>query len=405
MRLLIAIICTVVTVSGHAQNITGKVEIPPVSKDGYYQIEISPEIAAMLTGAFANLRIAGPDGSFVPYFIESNHEYSYREFIPYEIRKNETRAGCCTELVLENTSGASITNLHLKIRNADVRKQASLSGSDDGNNWFILKETIVFTSISNTSETSEVRVVDFPLSDYRYYKLRISDSVSAPLNIVDAGYYRHVVRDGVYTPLEDAKVSINQDASYPRTIVRISFDTLQWVDRIIVNASGLPVFDREAALQSLQLQADRKKTVPSFISRFRITHREPVIVDTEGLKTAELQLTIENGDNPPLRVDSIRVQQLRRFAVAHLRSGDRYELQIGPETMAQPHYDLQQYRDEVREIVAVIKPGAVTLAGQEIEPDTTFFTREFMWIAIVAIILVLGYFSYRMVKDGGMSSK
>ncbi|HLT74138.1 MAG TPA: hypothetical protein VKZ68_03605 [Ohtaekwangia sp.] len=404
MRFLAFIICAVIVVSASGQNMHAKVEIPPVVKDGFYRIEIRPDVAAMLTESFANLRITGPDGSFVPYFIESNHEYSYREFIPYEIRRNEQKAGCCTELVLENTTGASITNLHLKIRNADVRKKASLAGSDDGNNWFVLKETIVFTAISNASETSEVRVVDFPLSDYRFYKLSIADSVSAPLNIIDAGYYRHVVRDGVYTPLEP-KIAINQDATRQRTIIKVSFDTLQWVDRIIVNASGFPVFDREATIYSLLPQPDNKKTISSFVSRFRITHREPVIIDTEDLKAAELQISVENGDNPPLTFDAIDLQQLRRFAVAHLRSGGQYELQIGPKAMTQPNYDLQRYRDEVREVVSVIEPGAVTLATQEDEPDTTFFTREFMWIAIVAIILVLGFFSYRMVKEGGVSSK
>ncbi len=404
MRFLFVIIHAI-AFSASAQIMHAKVEIPPVEKDGFYRIEIRPDIAAMLTGSFANLRITGPDGGFVPYFIESSHEYSYREFVPYEIRRNEPRPGCCTELVLENTTGASISNLHLKIRNADVRKKASLAGGDDGNNWFILKETIVFTSISNTSETSEVRVVDFPLSDYKFYKLWISDSLSAPLNIVDAGYYRPIVRDGVYEPLDDAKVGITQDGSHPRTLIRVSFDTLQWVDRIIVNAGGFPVFDREATIYSVYPQPDKKKIISSFVSRFRITHREQVIIDTEGLKAAELQIAIENGDNPPLTFDAIRLQQLRRFAVAHLRSGERYELQIGPETMTQPNYDLQRYRDEVREVVSIVEPGAVTFPSHEDKPDTTFFTREFMWLAIVVIILVLGFFSYRMVKEGGVSSK
>lgn len=167
-----------------AQSYVAESALESVSRDGFYRIDLSPGLMPNVNAALSNVRIVGEKEQEVPYVLKQDVPARYTSrFKNYTIVEHERVRNCCTTLILENKEGASINNVNLFIRNADVSKEMVLTGSDDRETWYALKDRSRITAESDGRHTAAMRIVNFPLSNYRYYKISISDSNAAPLNI------------------------------------------------------------------------------------------------------------------------------------------------------------------------------------------------------------------------------
>jgi hypothetical protein len=407
MRNLVTALLIVVCGAATAQQYSAEAMLPSVEKDGFYRITISPEISALLTFRFANVRVTDRNGEQVPYILEEAQEISSAEFVPYTILEKEQRSGCCTNLVLENDKGSTINNLHLRIRNAEVTKRASLLGSDDRKNWFALKEQFFLSNPDNRVATSELRIVDFPLSNYRYYWLKVEDSTSAPLNIESAGYYKVSQKDAGYSSVDVARLERSESKDRRTTYLKVNFDTAQWIDRISITSNGPPLFLRNGALYNISYLPNRKNQLTEYkdyVAPVRLSHEGADVIEFSYLRSKQLLLVIENGDNPPVHVASFDVLQRERALIAYLQKGKDYWLRIGGKEMEEPVYDLPLFRSRINGKLASVTPGPLVVYDRHKEPARgLFFTREYMWFAIIGIILVLGFFTWRMLRDNAVS--
>src|SRR5690606_26266904 len=197
--------------SALAQVPVAEMQLPEVSSDGFYRIEIPVEYGGFFTPSFSNVRISDGSQHEVPYIPGQAIEEFQSPFKPYEIIAKEQRKGCCTQLIFR--ADGQINNLQLRIRNAETSKRASLLGSDDRNTWFALKEKFSLSWVDGKDNTFEIRIIDFPLSNYNYYKIEIDDSLTAPLNILEVGSYSHPSRRRTLLPLADPAVKVKREGT------------------------------------------------------------------------------------------------------------------------------------------------------------------------------------------------
>lgn len=409
MKGLVVIIILLLSIMNdlHAQAPTfiGEAGLPPRETDGFYRVLIPPAISAYTGARHENLRIVDERNNEVPYFLHEAKAYTTQQFVAYKILQKEQQSGCCTSLVLENIERNTINNILLQIKNAEITKSATLSGSDDQKQWYALKEHFILAAISNPNQTSEIRIVDFPLSNYAYYRLQIDDSSSAPLNIVGAGYYKRIHESGIYTPLEDITIKITENAEEKRTYCAITLDTTQWVDRLTIAASGPPYFLRRAALYQHTVRYDKRgDPIPyrELVSAFDIRSKDFIRIELPEVKTKTLSLIINNEDNPPLHLDSLKVYQLNRYLVTYLEKGHHYKLKVGDTAMPQPVYDLAHFKTSIPEDLAIVVPGAFESYHWQAstpEPLSIFNNKRIIWIAIAGIVVVMALMSFKMIRE------
>jgi hypothetical protein len=386
-----------------AQGFAGEARLSQVSADGFYRVTLTPEVSAYLSDGFHDIRIFDAQNKEVPFLMEEERPaYSFRTFNEYEILEKKQAPGCCTSVVLHNPARNSINNISLQIKNADVTKAATLLGSDDREHWFALKERFLLSGIENTSQTSEVKIVDFPLSNYRYYSLRMDDSTSAPLNILKAGYYAEFTAKGSYTRVP--YLSLERSDSAKRTYIQITFDTTYIIDKVELSMKGTPYFLRNASLYTRRTRITKKgpREYDDLQQQFQLTSSHSTILSLPALKAKELSIVIENEDNPSLEVSSLETYQLNRYLVAWLQGGKDYTLRFGDATVGMPAYDLAFFRDSIPEHPAVVPLEAIRFIQQEEAAETSFtlFTsKNIIWIAVILIIVVLGFMSVRMLGD------
>ncbi|MBS1680906.1 MAG: hypothetical protein JST48_04270 [Bacteroidetes bacterium] len=392
----------------HGQQYHAEIHLPKVPKNGFYKIPVTPKIARYLVPGFTNLRILDESNQETPYLIREEIPVRQTEkFQKYEFERHKTKVS--TELVLKNPNRKSINNIYLKIRNADVAKEASLLGSDDHANWFAIKQKFNLSPIDGGSGTFEMKVLDFPMSNYLFYSLRISDSLSAPINILTAGYFEADTENGQYEEVP-GKVSFSTDLNKKQSFITLSFDTVQFVDRIDLSMRGKQqYFLRRASVEEPRERRVKKGKIEKYLytlNEFEVSSTHPTQLYVQS-RLKEFQIIIDNEDNQPLELTSLRAYQLNRYLITWLSANNDYIIKIGSENLMAPSYDLRFFSDSIpKQIASLPVGGALVYEKKEPLPDTSFFTnKNFIWTAIVLVVLLIGYMAVSLAKDVGKSAE
>lgn len=390
-----------------AQSFIGEASLPPVAKDGFYRIKISPEAAIYLTNDFNNIRIYDNADKEVPFILqEEEANRTTQEFKDYEILEKKQKDGCCTSLMLHNPDQSQLNSISLIIKNADVTKEATLLGSDDKEHWYALKQHFTLYPAVNTNGTSELKIVDFPLSNYVYYSLRINDSTSAPINILKAGYFQIQSENGEYTGVPLTRISLADSAVQKRSYLHFQFDTLRLIDKLELSMKGQPYFLRKATLYVKKERILKKGGSEKFydlLQTVELNSKHPTQIGLGGIKVQDMLLIIENKDNPPLEVASAKAYQLNRFLIAWIEAGKQYMIRIKEDQFSKPVYDLSFFKDRIPDYPETLSIGDITVFKNDVaKPGFTLFTtKAFVWAAVIFVIVILGFMSVRLLREAG----
>ncbi|HET9053247.1 MAG TPA: hypothetical protein VFM90_03690, partial [Cyclobacteriaceae bacterium] len=341
--------------------------------------------------------------SEVPYLVtEERPVYRQHFFKEYEIQSRKITPGKSTVVRLHNAEGTPISNISLVVKNADAQKKASLTGSDDGEQWFVVRENFTLYPVRNTDAVAEVRAIEFPLTNYRFYRLAISDSASAPFNILKAGYYDQAVTHGRFTRVPDS-VSVSTHAQEKRTYITLKFAQEQLVDKIELRMTGTAFFQRHGYVTTDHIRTVKKREerYTERLENFTVRTGQTTVITFTGLKTNNLTLCIDNGDNPALSIDELETYQLNRYLTAWLTKGQAYTVGFTGKDTSPPRYDLAYFRDSIPANAQVLKINDLQpIVTEPVSGDPTFFTsKTIIWIAIGAVIILLGFMSLRLVKE------
>lgn len=394
-----------VSTVAYAQKEVGEAPVSNVPTDGFYNLEVAPSWIPYLNEDMTNVKIVDKNNKEVPYILRREVPTSYtQQFKPYEIIDKKQEKNCCTTLLLRNQYEEPINNISLSIRNAEVTKYATLRGSDDNENWYALKQHFTLSSINSANNTSEVKIVDFPLSNYTYYLLEIEDSTSAPINILSAGYYEVNVANGEYSPL--SLQHFQQDsASVKKTYLSVVFREDNLIDRLELKVEGAPYFLRQASLYQKASKVEKGDTVLYFkkLTDFRISSKQNTVLNLNSIRSDQLQIVIENNDNPPLTISKVSAYQLNRYFTTWLKGGEAYTLKLFEKTMPAPEYDLAYFKDSISATVPMIRAGSLTVTPNgSLQVSPTYFTRKnLIWVAIILIIGIFGYVAIKMAREAG----
>lgn len=131
--------------------------------------------------------------------------------------------------------------------------------------------------------------------------------------------------------------------------------------------------------------------------RFRI----PVV------KTRRLRIDIANADNAPLTIDRVAGFQAARYLLTYLQADSVYQVLAGNPQAAAPEYDLKYFTDSLNKMPQMLVPGHVEPARIPVQPVaaaegskavTGRSSGLLLWSSLLAVLLLLIYFSIRMVR-------
>lgn len=392
---------------GFGQSFRHTATLPPVTEANFYKILLPPGITNYLNRDLSDIRLYDRQQQEVLFLWQQEQPVQVKKlFKPYEIISKVQRENIGTSLILRNPARTKIDNISLLIKNTNMQKPAALSGSNDGQNWYGLEDQFWLHSLYSRSATAEVKILDFPLSDYEYYKLDISDSASAPLNILSAGYYDTYRENGKYTSVLPLTFT-QTDSSNRKTYLKFTAPAPVLLDKLNLKMAAPTFFRRNVTLRerlTLPRKRRREYTPPEPLAHFVLTSGSENSLPLAEFRAQEFYLVIENEDNPPLQISSATGYQLNRYLVAPLQPGTAYQLRFGNEKVAAPSYDLAYFQNKIPANSAVILPQniQITSSGTVAKTAATWFTdKDIIWVAILGVMALLGYMSYRMLNETG----
>ncbi|MER2998892.1 hypothetical protein [Pontibacter populi] len=406
LKLLLLVVSAVMTKTADAQQFTWQTHVAKPQQEGFNRILLSPQVTGRLQADFSDIRLYNNAGQEVPYLLRTEQPVQYKRlFKEYDILSYTHQKGCCSELLISNPDKHKLNNISLLISNADVRKDVKLSGSDNRQDWYVLKDKHTLYAINNNQSTAEVKLLDFPLSDYRYFRLQLNDSASAPLNILQAGYYDTYTEAGKYTSIPVQNNTRKDSASVKSTYITLRFAQPVYPDRLefsivspqLYHRNGYVLLGKEQVMRrrrsKRKRQQNQQRSVP-----FVLSSNAPAIVELPRLAIEELTIVIQNADNRPLEFDEIKPLQLNRYLVADLSRDQDYTLKFGNSKAEAPEYELQYFQDSIPADLPILQTAELKqIRKAEKQKDNT--TTIIIWAAIAVVIAGLTYMTIRLLKE------
>ena len=354
--------------------------------------------------------------------------YSGQQEVPYALtvergrRESDSRdvsvlqqsvVGGKTQFLIDMTGVAEYDHIDLKLATKNFVAHARVEGQEDlhGKNWALLGESILYDlSKENLGGNSVLRL---PLSTYKYLRVTIDGPVKPDEILGASSEFRQeqkaVWRDvgGAPTVAEMPMSAARNDSSRrsgKATVLTFAVAEKVPLDRVTLEIDpAQPNFRR-----SVQITSDKDDYVGSGeIDRVHMV-RSGQKIDSDnydvsfsavGRKT--IKVIIDNGDDPPLKIKSARLQQLERRLYFDAPASGRLTLYYGDEKLDPPVYDYAKLFLLAKDAAPAQLGAEEANAAYRGRPDERPWTERHpavLWIAIVAAVLVLGAIALRSMK-------
>ena len=258
-------------------------------------------------------------------------------------------------------------------------------------------------------------VLHLPDSDFRFLHFSVAGPI-VPENISGLSVERMPASKAKYqTVAETSQVTVNGRD----TVVEFSVPRHTPVDRVVFIPGAVPTsFSRDVRISvspvSQQRSSDaveppRQVAYGSFLRVHRLQdgHRldeerlDMLAPETEFDTAAKWTVTIENQDDAPIQISSVRLEMLERSLCFEASDAASYTLYYGDSALAAPRYDYAS-------LFALQSNAAKAGAGPEKpnpdyqdRPDSRPFTERhpvLLWAALAIVILLLGAVALRTAK-------
>lgn len=390
-----------------AQEFSWEAELNDIPNNGFYKINISPDIVSASENNNDDIRIYDASDNEIPFIIDKEQSVNLKEFfVEYKIITNETQRKWpyYSRIVIHNPKKNEISNFQLIIRNADVSKNLKLSGSDDAAHWYIIKNKYRFRSIYNDESTSVIKILNFPNSNYEYYEILIDDWRDNPMKIQKVGYFDTAVEEGKYAVITKPELEQEELKDEKQSLVHVNFPTKQLINKIHLKINGPEFYHREAEILVKDSTTYKKKKPEYFfrpVHSFIISSNSLNNIYFTGFGVKEFFIRIKNYDNQPIEILEINSWQLKHYLVSKLKKDEKYFIRTGNIEIMEPEYDLKYFENEIRKKLSSVSTKKIVDISEkkEVKQKGLQVNKIVVWLVIGGIALLLIYFTSKMIKD------
>jgi len=384
---LIAFLCATTAVL--AQEARWRSTLGPVERSGHYLVLLSPEVVGRSQPSLNDIRIMAPDSTLVPTLLRTETAHlSEAQAVAFTVLRNE-QVGNYTVVEFEVPAGTLMDGLELGIRNAEVRKSARITGSDDRQHWFMVKDEGL--ALSGSGPARSLRWLDLPLSDHRYYRIALNDSLTAPVQVLSVGHTVQARSEGRYVSAGAIRWDRREEKG--RTVLRIYGDHPLLIDRIQYATADTTPFIRQARMYTQRsewrTEKRRRKVLETrhedFGGRTLASYQRRVL-EGPGVAVDTLFMVVENGDDRPISITDLEVLQLERSMHVRLEGGTTYALATGDPFATAPRFDIAHFRDSLPTPIDTLRLQAlVAISPSSDAPQPFDLSGIWLWVAILVI--------------------
>jgi hypothetical protein len=398
------IICVSLFTTAQSTHIS---KVDAVEKSGYHKIKLSQEIIGEAKVHFQDLRLTNSDFKEVPYFIESGEtltlDTTFKTLPIQDLERYNNgffTKRAYSELVVENLDTLMLNELYIEINNAQVNKQIKLSGSEDGKNWFSIKDHCRFSITASNKNKKTLKILDFPIVNYKYIKIVMRDYSGDPIKINKVGFYEYkqTICGKDTLEIEDIKLINNHEAKVSKYEVRLPYKyDFKYLN---LQLKGADFYKRNVNIYVVDTIVHKKNTdtrlriISSFVCLS--DHNKSTPIRSE--KTNHFIIEIENNDNSPLEIKRFFGLNIPMFLIAKL-DDQSFQIELGDKDLSQPKYDLINFKDDLHVEETIVKTQVLNLKNSSAKQKTKGFPIWIIWSVIIVVFGLMFIFSAKMIKE------
>jgi hypothetical protein len=373
-----------------------------VKTSGFYNIEIGPALSAKINTFYSDLRVVNAAGKWVPHVLHWPAIETSGDPVNHDLKFTKSEVlNSSTSLIIESRKEA-ISNLGIIIRNTAAERFCTLSGSDDQQKWFVINDSLLLNPLPGKNAVTSVLRINFPLSNYRFFKLVILNKNKDPFDIMQVFSAGAADLPTSLPPkfIQNPACSIEQKDSGKISYIKVMQQDLYHFDKINIKAAGVKYFSRKAELYIPSAGNHSLANPGQLWQSFTISNNGTLEYKLETTNAPEFYLLISNEDNLPLKITAVSTAADYRYLTAYLEKGQQYRLLMNNPSATPPNYDLAGIGTKISDSIPFIAFGNITAIK---EPPAVIEKRRndnwILWSAIIAALLILLLLTIKMVKE------
>ncbi|MEO7766789.1 MAG: hypothetical protein ABIS01_05155, partial [Ferruginibacter sp.] len=134
------------------------------------------------------------------------------------------------------------------------------------------------------------------------------------------------------------------------------------------------------------------------LGSFKMISALPANFEMPRTKASRIFIEIKNADNPPLKIERIRLKQLSVSLVAYLEQGKKYNLVFGDSLASFADYDLQIFKDSIN-MPQPLNYGKINIIKRPIAGNGTRNKNWWIWVCIILAGIILSFLTFRLIGD------
>ena len=371
-------------------------------KDQWHSISLPQEVLNQTNFSKSDIRIVGYDElgeEFkVPYVLKSQKEEVIIESENVNVFNESTLDSVFVYMTEESALGR-VNQLELDIGNYNYDGRVKLEGKD-GDDWFTILEDYRIFSFSKSNDNFEYTTLEIPESDYKSYRISISNIKDPILNKVSV--VRRSVRLGSYFDVKAIFRHVKDDKQNKSSIYMIKLDSTSRISELIFDIEGDFDHYRRVMLSSIKDSVKTKngwkKLKKSFYNGALISYENDRLLFDDQMVTT-IEMIVYNLDDQPLIISSVKANTPQYELVGRFGGDSDYYLTYGNPYANAPQYDLTKFKENIPEDMVALKLGNPSIVNAKEDVPNFFIPSSALYAIMALIIAVIGWFTIKMLSS------
>jgi hypothetical protein len=388
---------------GQIINYKYKREINGVSKT-WHKIILPDDIYGKLKRDLSDIRIIGiitnKDTIEAPYILKQTNDKLTRTEIQFKLL-NQTYNQTGYFYTFEVPAGNPVNQIVLNFEQKNFDWRIKLEGSNDQKEWFTIKDNYRILSIQNGITDYKFTTISFPDSRYSYFRITIKSDIKPDL--LDARIIEQSLIEGYYKNYEFKTIRTSEQKDNKLTSIEISLPEPVPVSSIKIFVHNHYDYYRPVNIMCVTDSINTPKGWQYNYSDITsgmlgsLENNEFKFLNTISNK---FKVAISNFDNQPLTIDSVSVKGNLYELITRFTEKADFFLIYGNPAASSPNYDIGNFTDKIPGNITAAFPGNEQVITEVKKSDNPalFQNKMWLWIIMLVIIILLGWFSLKMIK-------
>ncbi len=371
----------------------------------WHKIILPNAIYSKISSDCSDIRIYGitskKDTIEVPYLLQLTENKTQRVEKKFRLI-NQTSNKMGYYFTFESPEISEINEIKLAIQQPNFDWKLDVEGSNNQNEWFTIAKDNRIISLKNDHANYQFTNINFQNSKYQYYRILIKTALKPLLTKATLSINNSLA--GNYRKQEIKNFSVKEDKNNKTTIINAHLNELSHICQLKINVSNKEDYYRPLTVEYL---IDSIKTPKGWIFNYsNLVSGSLNSVENNDLKfdntlVKKLRISIENKDNEPLKISSLEALGSTHEILVRFTQPANYYIVYGKRNDNFPQYDIGQFKEKIPVQLTPLSLGAAQKNKQEkaSETEPLFVNKNLLWLIMVLIIALLGWFTLMMIKN------